>query len=176
MTITKLQANVPQQKSLQLAGLHCETPSQTDDAIGIVEDMSGLKDLDSVLAALDATPQGVYVFASVHSIPEGLQPFATIQEDEGITVVVAEDDAREAGLPTDERYALITLGVHSALDSVGMTATITQTLASRSISCNVIAGYYHDHLFVHVDRATEAASILDNLARQARGWLPPAQA
>ena len=94
-----MQANVPQQKSLQLAGLHCETPSQTDDTIGIVEDMSGLKDLDSVLASLDSTPQGVYVFASVHSIPEGLQPFATIQEDEGITVVVAEDDAREAGLP-----------------------------------------------------------------------------
>jgi hypothetical protein len=131
-----------------------------------------MKDLDRALASLDATQQGMYVFATVSEIPEGLTPFATIAEDEGITVVVAEDQARDAGLPLDERFARITLGVHSALDSIGLTATIAQTLASRSISCNVIAGYFHDHLFVQAERVTEATEALAELTRQAKGWLP----
>ncbi len=134
--------------------------------------MSGLKDLDEALASLDATPQGTYVFATVPAVPEGITPFAVIREDEGVTVVVSEQEARDAGLPLDETFARITLGVHSALDSIGLTATISQTLASRSISCNVIAGYFHDHLFVQADRATEASALLDSLARQAKGWLP----
>ncbi|MCI1642402.1 MAG: ACT domain-containing protein [Actinomyces sp.] len=134
--------------------------------------MSGMKDLDRALASLDATQQGMYVFATVSEIPEGLTPFATIAEDEGITVVVAEDQARDAGLVLDERFARITLGVHSALDSIGLTATIAQTLASRSISCNVIAGYFHDHLFVQAERVTEATEALAELTRQAKGWLP----
>jgi hypothetical protein len=131
-----------------------------------------MKDLDRALASLDATQQGMYVFATVSEIPEGLAPFATIAEDEGTTVVVAEDQARDAGLPLDERFARITLGVHSALDSIGLTATIAQTLASRSISCNVIAGYFHDHLFVQAERVTEATEALAELTRQAKGWLP----
>ncbi len=138
--------------------------------------MSGMKDLDRALASLDATQQGTYVFASVPSVPAGISPFATIVEDEGITVVVTEDQARNAGLPMDERFARITLGVHSALDSIGLTAMISQTLASRSISCNVIAGYFHDHLFVQADRVSEASAALAELTRQAKGWVPEGDA
>lgn len=134
--------------------------------------MPGISDLDQNLASLDATPHGLYVYVSLTEVPEGLTPFATIREDEGITLIVAEQDARDAGLPLDETYALITLGVHSALDSIGLTATVAQTLASRSISCNVVAGYYHDHIFVQADRATEAIALLEGLTRQAQGWLP----
>ncbi len=134
--------------------------------------MPGISDLDQNLASLDATPNGLYVYASLPAVPEGLTPFAVIREDEGVTVIVTEQEARDAGLPLDETYARITLGVHSALDSIGLTATVAQTLASRSISCNVVAGYYHDHLFVQADRATEAAELLDGLTRQAQGWLP----
>ncbi len=134
--------------------------------------MPGISDLDQNLASLDATPNGLYVYASLPAVPEGLTPFAVIREDEGVTVIVTEQEARDAGLPLDETYARITLGVHSALDSIGLTATVAQTLAARSISCNVVAGYYHDHLFVQADRATEAAELLDGLTRQARGWLP----
>lgn len=134
--------------------------------------MPGISDLDQNLASLDARPNGLYVYVSLPEVPEGLTPFATIHEDEGITLIVTEQEARDAGLPLDETYARITLGVHSALDSIGLTATVAQTLASRSISCNVVAGYYHDHLFVQADRATEAAELLDGLTRQAKGWLP----
>ncbi len=134
--------------------------------------MSGMNDLDRALASLDATQQGTYVFATVPAVPAGVSPFAVIAEDEGLTVIVTEDEARDAGLPLDERFARITLGVHSSLDSIGLTATISQTLASRSISCNVVAGYFHDHLFVQADRVAEAVATLAELTRQAKGWLP----
>ncbi|WP_175956398.1 ACT domain-containing protein [Schaalia sp. Marseille-Q2122] len=137
--------------------------------------MSALSDLDQVLASLDPTPEGVYVFASVDEVPAGLHPFAQIREAEGITVITTFEDAKEAGLPLDETYARITLGVHSALNAVGLTATVAQTMASRSISCNVIAGYHHDHLFVQADRQAEAVALLKELAESAQGWLPTAE-
>lgn len=134
--------------------------------------MSGMSNFDEILAALDPKPEGAYVFASVAHVPAGLEPFATIREDEGITVIVAYNDAKAAGLPLDEVQARITLGVHSALDSVGLTATVAQTLASRSIPCNVLAGYHHDHVFVPSDRSAEALGLLRDLSENAQGWLP----
>lgn len=133
-----------------------------------------MDDLDRALASLDASRAGVYVFTSVKEVPEGVHPFAQIHEDEGTTLILPEQEARDAGLPRDERYARITLGAYTTLNSVGLTATIAQTLASRSISCNVIAGYYHDHLFVPADRVNEALALLRDLARQAQGWMPQA--
>ena len=67
------------------------------------------------------------------------------------------------------------MGVHSALNAVGLTATVAQTLASRSISCNVVAGYHHDHLFVQADRQAEAVALLKELAESAQGWLPTSE-
>lgn len=131
-----------------------------------------MSNFDEILAALDPQPEGVYVFASVAQVPAGVEPFATIREAEGITVVVTFDEAKAAGLPTDEAYARITLGVHSALNSVGLTATIAQTMASRDISCNVVAGYHHDHIFVQSDRSAEALELLHDLNENAKGWLP----
>lgn len=134
--------------------------------------MSGKQDFDEILAALDPQPKGVYVFASVSDIPAGLKPFASIHEAEGTTVIAPYDDAKAAGLPLHEAYARITLGVHSPLDSVGLTAIVAQTMASRSIACNVLAGYHHDHIFVQADRQAEALQLLKELVTSAQGWLP----
>lgn len=131
-----------------------------------------MSNFDEILAALDPQPEGVYVFTSVTQVPAGLEPFAVIRETEGLTVVARYEDAVGSGLPADEVYARITLGVHSALNSVGLTATIAQTLASRSISCNVVAGYHHDHIFVQADRSAEALGLLRDLTQNAQGWLP----
>jgi hypothetical protein len=62
----------------------------------------------------------------------------------------------------------ITLRVTSALDAVGLTAAVAGELAQAGLSCNVIAGYHHDHLFVPYDRAPSAVAVLEALARHAR--------
>jgi hypothetical protein len=58
---------------------------------------------------------------------------------------------------------MIILGVQSGLDAVGLTARVASILASAGISCNVIAGYFHDHLFVPKDLADKALGLLRGL-------------
>lgn len=133
--------------------------------------MESLTSLDEVLATLGAQAAGDYVFATTDSLPSGLEPFAVIREAEGLTLVVEAATAFRYGLGTHELFTRITPTAVTALNSVGVTATITQTVASRGIPCNVIAGFNHDHFFVPADRAQEVISVLDNLSVQARGWL-----
>lgn len=134
--------------------------------------MMPLNDLEQSLAALEPNNAGVYLFCTVDALPQGLEPFAVIREDEGTTVVITRDDALAHGLTADTAMTRISLGAFTSLEAVGITATVAQTLASSSIPCNVIAGFYHDHLFVPEERGKEALRLLESLGRQARGWLP----
>ena len=59
--------------------------------------------------------------------------------------------------------AWITLTINSSLESVGLTSSFSNALARQGISCNVIAGYYHDHIFVKFDDRNTAMRILNNL-------------
>ena len=93
----------------------------------------------------------------------GVDPVATMREPEGRTVVVAESDAIARGWPVAFRAAWITLRVHSDLAAVGLTAAFARALGDAGISCNVIAGAYHDHLFVPTDRAADAMAALHAL-------------
>ncbi len=111
---------------------------------------------------------GTYVFALA---PEGIDDFGedavvTVREPEGRTVVLSRAAADRRGLPFAFEAAWITLTVNSALDAVGLTAAVATALTARGISCNVVAGYHHDHLFVPADRLGDA---LDALGRLARG-------
>ncbi|QWW20754.1 ACT domain-containing protein [Schaalia sp. 19OD2882] len=134
--------------------------------------MPTMSELDQALATLDPTLEGFYAFALVDEVPEGLRPFAVIPDRDEWTVVLDVDQAREKGLPTDEVYAKVSLGLTSALAAVGVTASIAQVLSSRSITANFIASNRTNHLFVQKDRAQEALSLLSELGRSARGWLP----
>ncbi|MNG35746.1 hypothetical protein D3C84_1225580 [compost metagenome] len=60
--------------------------------------------------------------------------------------------------------AWITLQVHSSLAAVGLTAAFASALGQANISCNVIAGYHHDHLFVAQADAERALAVLRQLA------------
>lgn len=129
--------------------------------------MNGERDLRRLLVRM--RPQllpGVYVFATVPVAQplNELQPFATVLEDEGLTVVLRRQEADQAGLTYDYLAARITLWIHSDLAAVGLTAAISSALASAGISCNVLAGFHHDHLFVPHDRAPEALRLLEQLA------------
>ena len=105
---------------------------------------------------------GVYVFASVpwDFNVGALMPVATIREQEGITVVVEESRAREAHLTVLFRAAWITLNVHSDLHAVGLTAAFAAALAQANIGCNVVAGAFHDHIFVEVESGEIALATL----------------
>jgi hypothetical protein len=111
----------------------------------------------------------VYVFVSV---PEGVvadasRAIASIREPEGLSLVLAETDAAAQGLVVQFRAAWLTLTVHSALEAVGLTAAFASALAEAGIGCNVVAGSFHDHLFVPYERAAEAMAVLADIQQQA---------
>lgn len=62
--------------------------------------------------------------------------------------------------------ARITLRVHSALDAVGLTASVARELDEADLSCNVVAGFHHDHLFVPYQHTDRAVALLEDLARR----------
>ena len=129
-------------------------------------------DLDRVLAALDPKPSGTYVFTLVDEIPQGVEFFAAIRDEDQYTLVVEQETAKAAGLPADELYTRIDLGSTTELAAIGITASIAQIMSARSITANFMACRRHDHLFVQPDRAQEAATLLADLGRRAKGWLP----
>jgi hypothetical protein len=124
-------------------------------------------DLAHLLAAL--SPQrhpGAFAFCSLAveaALDADVHPIATIREEEGLTVVVADEQAAARGWPVAFRAAWITLRVHSDLHATGLTAAVSGALAGAGIACNVIAGVHHDHLFVPVDRAGDAMHVLIGL-------------
>lgn len=134
--------------------------------------MSDAQIFDQMLASLAPVPQGEYVFALVDTVPEGTHPFAVIRDEDMLTVVLEKSEAEAAGLPIDKTYAHLFLGLDADLDSIGITAIISQVLSARSIVANAIACARHDHFFVQADRADEAAQLLADLGKSARGWLP----
>ncbi|MGW2270291.1 ACT domain-containing protein [Streptomyces yangpuensis] len=129
--------------------------------------MSGESDLRTLLSGMrPELNEGVYVFCTVPgtTVPAGAAPVATVLEPEGLTLVLRQEDADAAGLAYDYTAGWITLRVHSALDAVGLTAAFATELGAHGLSCNVIAGHHHDHLFVAADRAAEAVALLEDLA------------
>ena len=133
--------------------------------------MDAESDLDVLLRGMDAElRQGRYVFCTVPggSIPDQVEALATVLEPEGLSLVTTQEEADGAGLPYDYVAGWITLRVHSSLHAVGLTAAVSTALAVAGISCNVVAGYHHDHLLVPLDRAEEALTELRRLAAAAR--------
>ncbi|MET9564621.1 ACT domain-containing protein [Streptomyces tauricus] len=125
------------------------------------------RDLGRLLSGMEpALHPGRYVFTTVpgRTPPPGLSPVVTVVEDEGLTLVVEQEDADAARLTYDYVAGWITLRIHSALDAVGLTAAVAQALAEYGLSCNVVAGFHHDHLFVPHERAVEAVALLEQLA------------
>ncbi|GAB6262521.1 ACT domain-containing protein [Photobacterium sp. CCB-ST2H9] len=132
--------------------------------------MSGMTDLQALLRSM--SPQlrpEAYVFCSVKGgVAEylALSPIAMFREQEGLTLVVTESAAEAIGAVSDTTFRCITLTVHSSLEAVGLTAAVSTALAEHGISANVIAAYYHDHIFVPADKADKAVAVLTALANQ----------
>jgi hypothetical protein len=131
-----------------------------------------ITELSQLLATLSpALHPGAYVYCCVPYGQDvaGLEPVVTVREAQGCTVVVKEGHAVDAGLSILYRAAWITLTVHSDLEAVGLTAAVAAALTAEAISCNVVAGAHHDHLFVPWDRAEDALAALRRLQQASVG-------
>ncbi|MFJ3155827.1 ACT domain-containing protein [Pseudomonas protegens] len=129
--------------------------------------MAGETSLATLLRSM--SPQlndGEYVLCSLpdRSLLQDCEVLGSFREREGLTVILPRQQAERLGLGFDYVAAWITLNVHSALEAVGLTAAFAGALGKAGISCNVIAGYYHDHLFVGQADAGRAMQVLQQLA------------
>ncbi len=129
--------------------------------------MQGEKNLNILLKSMKPKlREGEYVFCSLIDFPhiDFQKIILFFKEDEGNTLILKKEDADYLKIPYFFTFAWIELTVHSALDAVGLTAAFFQALASKNISCNVVAGFYHDHIFVETKDATNAMKILNQFS------------
>ncbi|MFT6320065.1 MAG: hypothetical protein ACJAT4_000987 [Granulosicoccus sp.] len=134
-----------------------------------MENPTGETNLNNLIKNMEPIlNEGEYVFASVsniNSIPREMT-ICEIKEREGVTVVLSKKNAEELGLAFEFIAAWITLNIHSSLEAVGLTAAFASALGKHQISCNVIAGYYHDHIFVDKKDAEQAMKVLWDMTKK----------
>ncbi|HTD98974.1 MAG TPA: ACT domain-containing protein [Mucilaginibacter sp.] len=129
--------------------------------------MSGETNITSLLKnMIPKLNEGEYVFCVVKSLNDVSQDeiIGSFKEEEGITVILKKETADSLNLSYSYIAAWITLTVHSSLEAVGLTAAFSAALAKHGISCNVVAAYYHDHIFVAQKDAEKAMLVLGELA------------
>ena len=130
--------------------------------------MSGITGINELLSSMQpALGDESLVFCTVKGQLAdylALEPIATFRESEGLTLVVSQAAADQSGLDYEGVFRQITLTVHSSLEAVGLTAAVSTALADQDISANVIAAYYHDHIFVPSAQAEQALSVLRALS------------
>ncbi|RDY59435.1 ACT domain-containing protein [Flagellimonas nanhaiensis] len=129
--------------------------------------MSGETDLQKLLAQMEPQlHEKEYVFVHVNkTLPIKFEEIqGMFKEKEGTTLILKKELAEDLKLDYDYVASCITLAVHSSLEAVGLTAAFSTALANNNISCNVIAAYFHDHIFVDKHDATRAMEVLSTLS------------
>ena len=135
--------------------------------------MKGSLDLNFLLKNMKPVRvQGEFVFTTLSE--ETLEslvtpPLLIYREDEAITVIIEKTVAEIHLLDFENVWGLISLSIHSDLAAVGFLAAVTNALAKAGISTNVVSAFYHDHLFVPLERVSDAISLLRDLSKSTAG-------
>jgi hypothetical protein len=133
--------------------------------------MVGIKNKRQILQLLNPKlSETKFVFCTFSKSNYGdlthLEPLGSYQEKEGLTLIIPKGKADEYNIQYESCYRVITLSVHSSLDSTGLTAVISSKLAERDISANMIAAYFHDYIFVPSAQADLALNVLLELQNE----------
>ena len=131
--------------------------------------MPGENQLESLLKKMKPIlNEGDYVFCTKQDM-KGLdlnEILMSFKETEGITFILEQQVADRLQLEYTFIARWITLSVHSSLEAVGLTAAFSKALTEENISCNVVAGYFHDHIFVDKKDALKAMNVLNRISEQ----------
>ena len=128
--------------------------------------MTGEVDLQKLIKGMKPElnqSEYVYCLADSKELAAALDPLCYFLENEGMTVILPKEKADAMSIPYTMTFAWITLTVHSSLETVGLTAAVSKVLTEANISCNVVAAFYHDHIFVPVKDAERAMNVLQKL-------------
>ncbi|WP_339652744.1 ACT domain-containing protein [uncultured Maribacter sp.] len=131
--------------------------------------MAGEIKLNKLLKGLKPSLNvGSYVFISLNDITKLSREdiLFEFKEAEGITIILSKEKADNYNLDYDFVASWITLTIHSALNAVGLTAAVSTALTKHNISCNVVAAYYHDHIFVSIKDTEKAMEVLGEFSRK----------
>ncbi|WP_288437139.1 ACT domain-containing protein [uncultured Chryseobacterium sp.] len=129
--------------------------------------MSGEKDLSILLQNMEPVLNaGEYVFCTVeklNEVPDIENILFFFREAEAVTIVLEKRMADSWSLEYSYISSWITLNIHSSLEAVGLTAAFANVLKKENISCNVVAAYFHDHIFIAKKDAEKAMKALYTL-------------
>jgi len=129
--------------------------------------MTAETNLDTLLKTMKPKLNiGDFVFCTVKDLTsiDINDTILIFKEDEGITIIVEREIADKLKLDYSFIASWISLTVHSSLDAVGLTAAFSKALSDNGISCNVVAAYYHDHIFIDKKNADTAMNILSKFS------------
>ena len=123
--------------------------------------------LDIILKSLNpALNDGDFVFCTGNNFcPKHInQAIMLFKETEGTTLIFQKETADLFNFQYSFVASWITLRVHSSLNALGLTSSFSSALAAEGISCNVVAAFYHDHIFVATKDAKRAMMVLKKLS------------
>ena len=129
--------------------------------------MTGESNLERLLKTMKPKLNiGDFVFCSVKDLKSiDLEDIVLIfKEEEAITIILKKEIADTLKLDYSFISSWITLTVHSSLEAVGLTAAFSTVLSDNGISCNVVAAFYHDHIFVDKRDAEKALGVLSRFS------------
>lgn len=129
--------------------------------------MKGESNLDTLLKTMKPKLNiGEFVFCPVKDLTsvELKDTVLIFKEEEAFTIIVKKEIADTLKLDYSFIAFWITLTVHSSLEAVGLTAAFSKALSDNGISCNVVAAFYHDHIFVDKRDAEKAMEVLNRFS------------